>query len=104
MTGMHEGAPRRPDPGASVTLRYWAGAQQAAGCPDEPARAGLLAQILGDAVERHPHLEPVLAVASILVDGVTVSGTTGGMAGAVESGLIVAPGATVEVLPPFSGG
>lgn len=92
------------DPAGGVTLRYWAAAHDAAGCAQEDVPAGSLAQILTEARDRHPGLDPVLAVSSILVDGVTVSGTTGGLAGAVEAGLTIPPGAIIEVLPPFSGG
>lgn len=79
-----------------LTVRYWAGARAAAGVPaDElpvptPATVGALAEVL---VSRQAALGPVLAVASILVNGLT---------SAPEAA--VAAGDLVEVLPPFAGG
>jgi molybdopterin converting factor small subunit len=81
------------DTPARVTVRYWAAAKEAAGVASEPALAvdvGGLAEALQAC---HPALEPVLRVASFLVDGVATP----------RSGRLT-DGVTVEVLPPFAGG
>jgi molybdopterin converting factor small subunit len=84
-----------------VTLRYWAAARAIAGveteqvawdellCSGECTVADILAVVGG----RRPELDPILAVASILVDGI-----------AVTRGHPVVAGDTLEVLPPFAGG
>ena len=76
-----------------VTLRYWAGARAAAGVDSEPASGATVGEVLAAAAARHTALEPVLRVASILLDGRPAS--------ADEQ---VRDGATLEVLPPFAGG
>lgn len=77
----------------TVTVRYWAAAQAAAGVAQESYPAGRVGQILDAARGRHPELERVLAVATILRDGRVV-----------RAGDEVAAGDEVEVLPPFAGG
>lgn len=82
---------------AVVLVRYYAGARAAAGRTDEKidtdaADVGELLTLLG---ERHgPRLTAVLAASSLLLDGVAVT----------DRGTSLAPGVTVEVLPPFAGG
>lgn len=76
-----------------VTVRYWAAAQAAAGTHEETITAADLEQLRTAALRAHPALEPVLQVASFLLDGRRVAGATQLPAGAV-----------VEVLPPFAGG
>ncbi|HEX6917404.1 MAG TPA: MoaD/ThiS family protein [Phycicoccus sp.] len=82
------------DATAGVTVRYWAGARAAAGVETETvpgaATVGELVDVLATA---RPALAPVLAVASLLVDGRAGSGRDP-----------IPPGALVEVLPPFAGG
>lgn len=82
------------DATAGVTVRYWAGARAAAGVETETvpgaATVGELVDVLAAA---RPALRPVLAVASLLVDGRAGSGRDP-----------IPPGALVEVLPPFAGG
>ena len=77
----------------SVTLRYWAGARAAAGVDSEPVSGVTVGDVIAGAAARHTGLEPVLAVASILLDGRPAS--------ADEP---LRDGATLEVLPPFAGG
>ncbi|MGZ4620280.1 MAG: MoaD/ThiS family protein [Frankiaceae bacterium] len=79
-----------------VVVRFWAAAREAAGCGEENVPAGPLPVVLANAVERHPGLGPVLPVCSVLVDGQRV--------GRDDPEAVVAPGAVVEVLPPFAGG
>ena len=89
--------PTRP----SGTIRYWAGAREAAGVAAEPYEAGTLAEALSAAVERHGGtagaLAKVLARCAFVVDGVPVSRLD-------PAQVALAAGGTVEVLPPFAGG
>ncbi len=81
-----------------ATLRYWAGARDAAGCAEEPVPAGTLAQALAAAAaERDERFATVLKRSSYLVDGAPV-GTR------PHESVLLAEGAVVEVLPPFAGG
>ena len=83
-----------PDAMAVVTVRYWAGARAAAGVDAETVEAaGTVAELVERLGAARPDLRPVLAVASVLVDG---------RAGAGDDP--VPAGALVEVLPPFAGG
>lgn len=86
-----------------ITVRYFAAARAAAACESEQVplsrsldRAGLVALL----TERHPEppagepaLATVLEQSSLLVDGRAMRGAD-----------VVASGARVDVLPPFSGG
>jgi molybdopterin synthase sulfur carrier subunit len=78
---------------AQITVRYWAGAREAAGLDEE----AVAAEHLGDLVQRLAHQRPalaaVLSVSSLLVDGL-VSGPA----------RVLVDGEVVEVLPPFAGG
>ncbi len=78
---------------AEVTVRYWAGAREAAGRDEE----GLSADRLGDLVQtlahRTPALAEVLSVSSLLVDGLVS-----------RPSRVLEDGDVVEVLPPFAGG
>ena len=81
---------------AAVTVRYWAAARAAAGVDAEtlevmaPTTAGA---VLEAAVAAHPGLERVARVSTFLLDG-----------RAVGRDVVVADGASLEVLPPFAGG
>ena len=85
-----------------VRVRYWAAAKAAAGVredfldTDEPIR---LSQVRALAVALHPdgRLEKVLTVCSALVADRPVGS-------ADPDEVLVAPGETVEFLPPFAGG
>jgi sulfur-carrier protein len=77
---------------AAVTVRYWAGAQRAAGVENESltaATVGELRHLLAD----RPALARIAQVASFLVDGQQAGDTTK-----------LFDGAEVDVLPPFAGG
>ncbi|MGI3784506.1 MAG: hypothetical protein ACRYG2_27410 [Janthinobacterium lividum] len=83
---------------ALVTLNFWAGARAAAGTASESVEAGSVAAALGAVLTRHDddRFTRVIRASSLLLDGVSVSGT------ALERPL---DGPTVvEVLPPFAGG
>jgi molybdopterin converting factor small subunit len=78
-----------------VTVRYFAGARAAAGVDTESREAGTLEELVGQLVAAHgERLERVLTACSFLVDGTTTR----------DRALVLAPGATVDVLPPFAGG
>lgn len=83
--------------GVAVTVRYFAAARAAAGAESEtvtvPAGAGVaeLTQALAGRSER---LASVLRRCSYLRDGVAVR----------DHAAALAPGETIDVLPPFAGG
>ncbi|HEY4605613.1 MAG TPA: MoaD/ThiS family protein [Blastococcus sp.] len=79
----------------TVTVRYFAGARAASGVDTETRDADSLDQLVGQIVEAHGEkLERVLTACSFLVDGTTTR----------DRALALAPGAVVDVLPPFAGG
>ena len=87
---------------ASVTLRYWAAAKAAAGVGEDVVPVTgptTLADLRERAVALHPgtRLEAVLGVCSVLV-GDRPAGSRD------PAAIEVAPGQTVEFLPPFAGG
>jgi FMN reductase len=75
-----------------VTVRFWAGAQRAAGHETETLAAATVGELRATLAAR-PELRNVCAVASFLVDGRQASDTT-----------TLPAGAQVDVLPPFAGG
>lgn len=75
-----------------MTVRYWAGAQRAAGCESETLSAATVAELRGLLAAR-PELARVAAVSSFLVDGQRAGEETA-----------LYDGAEVDVLPPFAGG
>lgn len=77
----------------TVTVRYWAGARAAAGVEQESIEADRISALRETLVLEHPALEPVLEVASLLLDGQ-----------AIADDAPLEEGSTVEVLPPFAGG
>jgi molybdopterin converting factor small subunit len=85
----------------TATLRYWAAAREAAGMSEEQTRADTLDAALSTAVaERGPdgdRLAQVLRRCSFLVDGAQVGKRD-------PATVLLAPGAVVEILPPFAGG
>ncbi len=84
--------------GPRVVLRYWAGARQAAGTPEESVTAATLAVALGVARStRDAEFARVLGICSFLVDEQPVGTRDPGSVELVD-------GAVVDVLPPFAGG
>ena len=80
----------------TVTVRYWAAAREAAGVDSEPLGLGAdatVSEAIAAAIDAHPHLARVARVATFLIDG-----------RAAGRDAVLAPGATLEVLPPFAGG
>ena len=85
-----------------ITVRYWASARSAAGVEADrlPVTGPIpLSEVLARAIGLHPgsRLSEVLQVCSVLVGDRPVSTEE---PGDVE----VAPGSSVEFLPPFAGG
>ena len=76
-------------------MRYFAGARAAAGVDTENRDAASLDELVGQIVADHGEkLERVLTACSFLVDGTSTR----------DRALVLAPGAVVDVLPPFAGG
>lgn len=82
---------------AEVQLRYWAGAETAAGVSDETVTAGTVGEALrAVSAGKGPDFERVLAISSFLVDGHRLDRDS------FDDPL---PGdISLEVLPPFAGG
>lgn len=83
---------------AIIKVRYFAGAQAAAGTPDEQLEL-TGERSVGDVItelgtRRGAALQRVLAAASFLVDGVAVR----------DRAAAIKDGAELDVLPPFAGG
>lgn len=79
----------------SVTVRYFAAAAEAAGTAQEQLRAATTGDLRAAMVREHgADLARVLTRCSLLVAGVR----------APDDSVALAPGATVDVLPPFAGG
>ena len=90
-------------PGGTVTVRFWASARAAAGVPeitlDAPGEVDLdtLVDRVLDQLGDRPDLARVLRVCSALVGDRPVGPGD-------RSSVVVPPGTTVELLPPFAGG
>lgn len=85
-----------PSTAGTVTVRFFAAAEEAAGVEQELAEVAagaVLADVLAAATVRHPDLGPALQVCSYLVDAVSA-----------RPGTPVPAGAVIDVLPPFAGG
>lgn len=79
-----------------VTVRYWAGARDAAGVDDEQLAASSVREVVALLTSRGAPLDAVVRRSSVLVDGRVVRGD------ALDVTLL--DGQVVEVLPPFAGG
>lgn len=81
---------------SQVTVRYWAGAQAAAGVATEEldlGDPGTVGELIAVATTRHPDLRAVFALSAVVVDGHRL-----------DPADALRDGAHVEVLPPFAGG
>lgn len=76
----------------AITVRFWAGAQRAAGHARETLSAATVGE-LRETLAGRSDLTKICRVASFLVDGQQASDTTR-----------LTTGAVVDVLPPFAGG
>ena len=92
-----------PQGGGTVTVRYWASARAAAGVDSDTVAVGsgtTLAELLKEVHDLHPdrpRLAQVVSVCSVLVGDRPVGATN-------PADVVLAPGDTVELLPPFAGG
>jgi molybdopterin synthase sulfur carrier subunit len=84
---------------ATVTMRYWAAAKDAAGVAEQRLDADTLAAALTQAaaLDAAGRLQVVLARSSFIIDGDPVGRRT------AES-VALSEGSVIEVLPPFAGG
>jgi sulfur-carrier protein len=85
---------------ATVTIRYWAAAKDAAGVAEDTVEARTLAEALAAVLARRGadgRLGRVLAGSSFLVDGAPAGRR-------VPADLALHEAAVVEVLPQFAGG
>ncbi|CAO5176689.1 sulfur-carrier protein [Frankia sp. AiPs1] len=81
-----------------VTVRYWAAARAAAGTTEETLDAATLAELRETIAARHgATLARLLERCSYLVDEQPAGRRD-------PAALALAPGAVIEVLPPFAGG
>jgi molybdopterin synthase sulfur carrier subunit len=83
----------------SVKVRLFAAAREVAGRSEVRVPAGSLAEVLGAVLRNvtpNAGLSEVLARSSFLIDEVAVHGD--------RAAIRIAPGAQVDVLPPFAGG
>ncbi|GCD22104.1 MoaD/ThiS family protein [Cellulomonas algicola] len=78
---------------ATVAVRYFAAAAEAAGVDTETVPAGTAALVVAELTRRHPDLAAVLSRCALLADGTRVEGDDE-----------VRAGVTLDVLPPFAGG
>lgn len=76
-----------------TTVRFFAAAEEAAGTSAEERAETTLDALRAGLVADHPALGAVLPRCAVLVDGARHDDDT-----------VLAPGATVDVLPPFAGG
>ena len=89
--------------GGSARVRYWAAARAAAGVDSDTVDVGsgtTLAAVLKEVRALHadrPRLDDVVAICSVLVGDRPVGATD-------PEDVRIAPGDTVELLPPFAGG
>ncbi|WP_454042646.1 MoaD/ThiS family protein [Cellulosimicrobium sp. Marseille-Q8652] len=77
-----------------ATVRYFAGAREAAGVESETVAATTVGALHAALVARHPALTEVLPRCSLLVGGVRAS----------DDAAPVGVDELVDVLPPFAGG
>lgn len=76
-----------------TTVRFFAAAQDAAGCDSAHTDAQTLGALKGALIDAHPALAGILGRCALLVDGARV-----------EDDFALAGASTVDVLPPFAGG
>jgi sulfur-carrier protein len=87
---------------ATVTLRYWAAAKDAAGMAEDKVTADTLAAALAAArcrvgADRADRFAAVLARSSVLLDGRQVGSKD-------PDAVRLSDASVIEVLPPFAGG
>ncbi len=85
-----------------IRVRYWAAARAASGTAEDLVEADApvrLGELLEQVLARHPgtRLREVVGVCSVLIDDRPVGRED-------PATVVVPPGASVELLPPFAGG
>jgi sulfur-carrier protein len=87
---------------ATIKIRYWAAAKQAAGIEEETVNADTLAAAIAIVIAGHAggdgRLAAVLACSSFLIDGQRAGNQAAAGAMALRDQQVI------EVLPPFAGG
>ena len=84
----------------TVTVRYWAAARTAAGCPEERFSGRTVADVLAAAQSAHlanPRFASVLSISTLLLGDRPLGRQD-------PTTVVVRDGDVVEVLPPFAGG
>lgn len=76
-----------------ATVRFFAAAQEAAGCDAQPTDAVTLGELRESLLAEHPALRGILPRCAVLVDGARV-----------DDDAALAGAQTIDVLPPFAGG
>ena len=93
-------SPNDPVNENEVTVRYWASARAAAGVESEQIVASTLADVLAEISRRHrdrDRFDDVISTCSVLHGEIPV--------GARDPHVVaLAPGDSIEFLPPFAGG
>ena len=87
-------------PETAVVVRYWAGARAAAGVAEDVFEVDgpvTLAEVVRRVLAAHPDAARVVGVCSVLVGDRPAGGQD-------PDDVVVEPGSTVELLPPFAGG
>ncbi|GAA4180349.1 MoaD/ThiS family protein [Streptosporangium oxazolinicum] len=82
---------------ATVIVRYWAAAKEAAGVAEERSEAATLAELMTKITSNREGLARVVSLSSFLVNGDPVGRRA-------HETIVLTDGATIEVLPPFAGG
>ncbi len=83
-----------------VTVRYWAAARAAAGIESEQVDATTLAEVLAEISRRHrdrDRFDAVISTCSMLHGEIPVGARQ-------PADVALAPGDSIEFLPPFAGG
>lgn len=97
------GSPSDNSTPGTALVRYWAAARAAAGVETDTVEVGSgssLADLLEAVLDLHrdrPKLPGVIGVCSVLVGDRPVGATD-------PAAVVIRPGDTVELLPPFAGG
>ncbi|KJL36817.1 MAG: MoaD/ThiS family protein [Microbacterium sp.] len=77
----------------SVTVRYFAAAEEIAGTPAEQRGAATVGELRAQLLAAHPGFDGVLPRCALLVDGARV-----------DDEHLLTGSETIDVLPPFAGG
>lgn len=90
---MSTNSPTSRPVGPAVVVRFWAAARAAAGVEQTVVSARTVQDVVDDLTGRMPAVAPILALSTLLVDGVRA-----------DPAQLLEDGQVLEVLPPFAGG